>query len=95
MARCMDCGNGVIECGPNPAELCQGGAGFEAAGVFCFKLFVRRGPSGKCQVRVVPCIPDDKCKCKEVKCAQRRPPVHVRGHTSQTTRRKSRKKAGR
>jgi len=69
MATCKDCGNGVIECGPNPNELCKPGAGFEEAGVFCFKLFVRQGPSGKCQVRVVPCIPAKDCKCKAIKCS--------------------------
>jgi hypothetical protein len=67
MAKCMQCQDGVIECGPIPSELCQPSSGFEFAGVFCFRVFVNQGPSGKCKVRIVPCLPKGTVTCEKAR----------------------------
>lgn len=65
MAKCKQCKDGAIECGPNSTELCQDSGGFEFAGVFCFRVLVATDTKGKCKVRIVPCIPKGQVECEK------------------------------
>jgi hypothetical protein len=72
MAKCKECEDGSIECGPVESELCAGGgSGFRFAGVFALKLFVRQGATA-CRIRVVPCLPTGEFDCRELMCGPAR-----------------------
>lgn len=71
MAKCKQCKDGAIECGPNPGELCMDSGGFEFAGVFCFRVLVAKDTTGKCKVRIVPCVPKDDVECEKPKATKK------------------------
>lgn len=57
---CVQCPDGSWECSMIADDLCEMGDQWDLAGTFCLKILVRKGKSGKCQVRLEPYV-DDEC----------------------------------